>query len=111
VAPLALLWALSWLWRVYWVDQGQQFYEIFFRFDTRASGLLAGALLAALMIERPDFIAALKARMPTMWVPLAVPLLMALQWDNQTPWSGASPWWSARPWCCWWRQPGLGPGL
>ena len=82
--PIALLWALSWLWRVYWVDQGQHFYEIFFRFDTRASGLFAGALLAALMIERPDFIAALKARMHhAMWVPLAVPLLMALQWDNQ----------------------------
>jgi peptidoglycan/LPS O-acetylase OafA/YrhL len=81
---IALLWALSWLWRVYWVDQGQHFYEIFFRFDTRASGLFAGALLAALMIERPDFIAALKARMHhAMWVPLAVPLLMALQWDNQ----------------------------
>lgn len=69
---------------MYWVDQGQHFYEIFFRFDTRASGLFAGALLAALMIERPDFIAALKARMHhAMWVPLAVPLLMALQWDNQ----------------------------
>ncbi len=82
--PIALLWALSWLWRVYWVDQGQHFYEIFFRFDTRASGLFAGALLAAVMIERPDFIAALKARMHhAMWVPLAVPLLMALQWDNQ----------------------------
>lgn len=82
--PIALLWVLSWLWRVYWVYEGQQFYEIFFRFDTRASGLFAGAMLAALMIERPDFAAAVKARMHhAMWLPLAVPLLMSLQWDNQ----------------------------
>lgn len=53
-APLAALWLLSTLWRIFWVVQGQQFYEIFFRFDTRASGLLAGALLAALMMERPN---------------------------------------------------------
>jgi hypothetical protein len=52
---------------VFWVDQGQQFYEIFFRFDTRASGLFAGALLAALMIERPDWIA-LQALHHAMWV-------------------------------------------
>ena len=54
--PLAALYLLSWAWRVVWVVQGQQFYEIFFRFDTRASGLLAGCLLAALMVEKPAFI-------------------------------------------------------
>lgn len=82
--PIALLWVLSWLWRMYWVHAGQQFYEVFFRFDTRASGLFAGALLAALMAERPDFTAALKSRMHhAMWLPLAVPLLMAMQWDNK----------------------------
>jgi len=82
--PIALLYVLSWLWRIFWVVQGQQFYEIFFRFDTRASGLLAGALLAALMVEKPDFIDWLRARMPyAMWLPLALPLLMELGWDNQ----------------------------
>lgn len=82
--PLALLYVLSWLWRILWVVQGQHFYEIFFRFDTRASGLLAGALLAALMVEKPDFIGWLRARMPyAMWLPLAMPLLMELGWDNQ----------------------------
>ena len=82
--PLALLYVLSWLWRILWVVQGQQFYEIFFRFDTRASGLLAGALLAALMVEKPDFIHWLRARMPyAMWLPLSMPLLMELGWDNQ----------------------------
>ena len=82
--PMAVLYLLSWAWRVLWVLQGQQFYEIFFRFDTRVSGLLAGCLLAALMVEKPAFIQALQARMPfAMWLPLAVPLLMELGWDNQ----------------------------
>ncbi len=82
--PIALLYLLSWLWRLLWVVQGQQFYEIFFRFDTRASGLVAGSLLAALMHERPPVMGWLQERLPrAMWLPLAVPLLMELGWDNQ----------------------------
>ncbi len=82
--PLLMLWLLSWLWRVFWVEQGQHFYEIFFRFDTRASGLVAGSLLAALMAGKPGFAQGVQARMHhAMWLPLAVPLLMALSWDNQ----------------------------
>ena len=82
--PLALLYLLSWAWRVLWVAQGQQFYEIFFRFDTRASGLLAGCLLAALVVEKPAFVQWLQTRMPwALWLPLAVPLLMQLGWDHQ----------------------------
>ena len=82
--PIALLYLLSWVWRIFWVVQGQQFYEIFFRFDTRASGLLAGALLAALMVEKPQCIDWLRARMPyAMWLPLAIVLLLELAWDNQ----------------------------
>ncbi|MEG0676158.1 MAG: acyltransferase [Comamonas sp.] len=82
-APLLALWVLSTLWRIFWVQQGQQFYEIFFRFDTRASGLLAGALLAALMLERPLWIERLKSlRGYTMWFVLAVPLIMELKWDD-----------------------------
>nr|WP_206041804.1 acyltransferase [Acidovorax sp. SRB_14] len=83
--PIALLCLLAWLWRVFWVVQGQQFYEIFFRFDTRVSGLLMGSLLAALAIEKPGFLQQLRARMHyAMWLPLAIPLLMALDWDNQS---------------------------
>ena len=82
--PIALLYLLSWVWRIFWVVQGQQFYEIFFRFDTRMSGLLAGALLAALMVEKPQCIDWLRARMPyAMWLPLAIVLLLELAWDNQ----------------------------
>jgi peptidoglycan/LPS O-acetylase OafA/YrhL len=82
--PVALLYLLSWAWRLMWVAQGQQFYEIFFRFDTRASGLLAGSLLAALLHERPALMDWLQERLPhAMWLPLAVPLLMELGWDNQ----------------------------
>ena len=81
---IALLWILSWAWRVFWVAEGQQFYEIFFRFDTRASGLFAGALLAALMVERPAFTQHIQKNMAhLMWLPLAVPLLMEMGWDNQ----------------------------
>ncbi|MFD2753755.1 acyltransferase family protein [Comamonas terrae] len=82
--PLLALWVLSTLWRAFWVGQGQQFYEIFFRFDTRASGLVAGGLLAALMVEKPQWIERLKSqRAYSMWFVLAVPLIMELGWDNQ----------------------------
>ena len=82
-APLLVLWGLGTLWRIFWVLQGQQFYEIFFRFDTRASGLLAGALLAALLIEKPHWIERLQSlRGYTMWFVLAVPLIMELKWDD-----------------------------
>lgn len=82
-APLLGLWVLSTLWRALWVFQEQEFYEVFFRFDTRASGLLAGALLAALMVEKPQWIERLQSlRSYTMWLVLAVPLLMELEWSN-----------------------------
>lgn len=80
---VALLWLLSWAWRVLWVLQGQQFYEIFFRFDTRASGLLLGGLLATLLVEQPAWLGALRQRLAHgMWLVLAVPLLMEQAWDN-----------------------------
>lgn len=80
---IALLWLLAWAWRVLWVTQGQQFFEIFFRFDTRASGLLLGSLLAALLIEQPTWFAALRQRLAHgLWLVLAVPLLMAHAWDD-----------------------------
>lgn len=78
---LILLLALAW--RVMWVARGQQFYEIFFRFDTRATGLLTGGLLAALVREQPRWFRALRARLPHfMWLVLAVPLLMEQAWDD-----------------------------
>ncbi|HQQ70321.1 MAG TPA: acyltransferase [Alicycliphilus sp.] len=81
-ATLGLL-LLAWAWRVLWVLQGQQFYEIFFRFDTRATGLLAGSLLAALLLERPAWFEALRQRLTHfMWLVMAVPLLMAQTWDD-----------------------------
>ena len=74
---------LGWAWRLLWVVQGQQFYEIFFRFDTRSTGLLTGALLAALVREQPQWFLALRARLPHfMWLVLAVPLLMEQAWDD-----------------------------
>lgn len=80
---VALLLLLAWAWRLLWVLQGQQFYEIFFRFDTRATGLLTGSLLAALVLERPDWFQALRQRLThLMWLVLAVPLLMAQAWDD-----------------------------
>jgi peptidoglycan/LPS O-acetylase OafA/YrhL len=102
-APLAALWLLSTLWRIFWVVQGQQFYEIFFRFDTRASGLLAGALLAALMMERPQWIeaSAVVARLHHVVV-LAVPLIMELEWDNRHAMVWGVTVVNAPPWsCCW----------
>lgn len=81
--PILGLFLLALTWRLLWVWQGQKFYEIFFRFDTRATGLLAGSLLAALMVERPAWFQRLQANIaPAMWLPLLVPLLMAQAWDD-----------------------------
>ena len=80
---IAALVVLGWAWRVLWVAQGQQFYEIFFRFDTRTTGLLTGALLAALVLEQPRWFQEVRARLPHfMWLVLAVPLLMEQAWDD-----------------------------
>lgn len=79
---LALL-VLAWAWRVYWVVQGQPFYQIFFRFDTRATGLLAGSLLAAVVMEQPAWFVRARGRLtPGLWLVLLVPLLMSLKWDD-----------------------------
>lgn len=81
--PVAGLVLLAWVWRLFWIAQGQQFYEIFFRFDTRATGLLMGALLAALLHEQPAWFTALRARLSHgIWFVLAVPLLMEQGWDD-----------------------------
>lgn len=81
--PVLGLWLLGWAWRVLWVAQGQQFYEVFFRFDTRATGLLMGSLLAALVLEQPAWFLWLRQRLAhCMWLVLAVPLLMAQSWDD-----------------------------
>ena len=81
--PVLALFLLAWAWRVLWVLLDQQFYEIFFRFDTRATGLLAGSLLATLLLERPAWFETLRQRLVHfMWLVLAVPLLMAQAWDD-----------------------------
>lgn len=80
---ILLLFLMGWAWRVLWVSQGQQFYEVFFRFDTRTTGLLLGSMLAALTVERPDLFQSMRAQLPRwMWLVLALPLLMALEWDD-----------------------------
>lgn len=80
---LLALTVAAWAWRVYWVVQGQQFYEIFFRFDTRATGLLAGSLLAALVAEQPRWFTHVQGKLNQgLWLVLAVPLLMGLKWDD-----------------------------
>lgn len=81
--PILALLVLGWAWRVLWVVQGQDFYKIFFRFDTRTTGLLAGSLLAVLLIEQPAWFQALRARLVHfMWPVLAVPLLLEQGWDD-----------------------------
>lgn len=80
---IAAFWLIATLWRAFWVGQEQPFYTIFFRFDTRVSGLLAGALLAAVLIERPAMVDALAKRMRyALWLPLMVPILMSMAWDD-----------------------------
>ncbi len=81
--PIAVLVLAAWAWRILWIMQGQQFYEIFFRFDTRATGLLTGSLLAALLHEQPAWFQALRGRLAHgVWLVLAVPLLLAQAWDD-----------------------------
>jgi peptidoglycan/LPS O-acetylase OafA/YrhL len=77
------LFLLAWAWRVFWVTQNQEFYEIFFRFDTRATGLIAGSMLAALVMERPAWFEQLCGKIQNgLWLVLFVPVLMALGWGD-----------------------------
>ena len=83
---IAVLFALGWAWRAACVLLGQEFYEIFFRFDTRTTGLLLGSMLAALAMAEHPLLARMQQHLPRlMWVPLAVPLLMAMEWGDMGP--------------------------
>jgi len=81
--PVAVLFLLAWCWRVFWVWQGQPFYEIFFRFDTRVTGLLAGSLLAALLQGCPPWFQRLRAHARWgLWLLVLTPLWIVLKWDD-----------------------------
>ena len=82
--PVLLLVVLMWVWRAYWVADGQQFYEIFFRFDTRATGMLLGSLLAVVAVHRRDWMDALHARQKyLLWLLPVVPfLIVGYKWDD-----------------------------
>jgi peptidoglycan/LPS O-acetylase OafA/YrhL len=80
---IAVLFLLAWGWRVFWVWQGQEFYKIFFRFDTRVTGLLAGSLLAALLREGPAWFQRLRAHARRgLWLIALTPLWIGLKWDD-----------------------------
>lgn len=49
-------------------------------------GLLLGSLLAALVLDRHPLLDRLQQHLPRlMWIPLAVPLLMAMEWGDMGP--------------------------
>ena len=80
---IGLLFLVGWAWRVFWVAMGQEFYEVFFRFDTRTTGLLLGSMLSALVISQHSVLGRLQNQLPRlMWLPLAVPWLMMLEWGD-----------------------------
>jgi peptidoglycan/LPS O-acetylase OafA/YrhL len=82
--PVLLLVALMFVWRAYWVVQGQHFYEIFFRFDTRATGMLLGSALAAVAVHRPEWMDALHARQKyLLWLLPVLPFaVIGYGWDD-----------------------------
>ena len=83
--PVLLLTVLMFVWRMYWIVQGQQeFYEVFFRFDTRATGMLLGSLLAVFAMHCPGGMEALYARRKyLLWTLPAVPFLIAgYEWGD-----------------------------
>lgn len=82
--PVLLLAVLMFVWRAYWVARGQQFYEIFFRFDTRATGMLLGSLLAVVTVHRPEWMDALHARQKyLLWLLPVFPfIVIGYAWDD-----------------------------
>lgn len=83
--PVLLLVVLMFVWRVYWLHtQGQQFYEVFFRFDTRATGMLLGCALAAIAVHRPEWMEALHARQKyLLWtLPLLPFAIIGYEWGD-----------------------------
>ncbi|WP_460482219.1 acyltransferase family protein [Comamonas humi] len=86
---VALLYVLAFLWRAWWVDAGQPFYQVFFRFDTRATGMLLGSLLATLVIHRHTWFEALARHQHyLLWLVPMFPLLLTWEWGD----SGALLW-------------------
>ncbi|WP_425293555.1 acyltransferase family protein [Lampropedia puyangensis] len=82
--PVLLLAVLMFVWRAYWVGQGQEFYEVFFRFDTRATGMLMGSALAAVAVHRAEWMDALHARQKhLLWLLPALPfVVIGYQWGD-----------------------------
>jgi peptidoglycan/LPS O-acetylase OafA/YrhL len=73
VIGLAVAWVAATLWRAACVADGQSWQLAYYRFDTRLSGLLLGALLAALARD-PAALAGVRRYMPraVLWLPLAL---------------------------------------
>lgn len=51
-AVLASAYVLATVWRWFWIVRGQSWEQVYYRFDTRLSGLFLGALLAAVTRDR-----------------------------------------------------------
>ncbi|NML46779.1 acyltransferase [Ramlibacter sp. G-1-2-2] len=76
-AVLAFAWVLATLVRWVWLVRGQDWIEVYYRTDTRLSGLLLGACLAAALRD-PRWRLALRRWLPwALWLPLPALLLIA----------------------------------
>lgn len=52
VTVLAAAYVLATVWRWFWLIRGQSWEQVYYRFDTRLSGLLLGACLAAVLRDK-----------------------------------------------------------
>jgi peptidoglycan/LPS O-acetylase OafA/YrhL len=83
VTVLFIAYAVAATWRWLWLEQGHTWHQVYYRFDTHASGLLLGACLAA-ALRVPALAAAMeKHRMFLMWLPFAALACLAGSWRDE----------------------------
>jgi peptidoglycan/LPS O-acetylase OafA/YrhL len=81
LAALALAWVAATLWRAACVLEGQSWQMVYYRFDTRLSGLVLGSLLAVLVRDGAA-LAAVRRYLPRawLWLPVAALSIYRFQW-------------------------------
>jgi len=85
--PTALARTLAWaylaavLWRWLWVSQGHTWDQVYYRFDTHATGLVLGAWLAAIL-RNPHSAARLNRWRLQLWLPVGGLFMLDLSWGQ-----------------------------
>ncbi len=80
VIAFILVTCLAWRWA--WLERGATWNEIYYRFDTRLTGMIAGSLLAVLIHHRPSIQWMHRYRYYIYFLPLLLILTLDQKWGS-----------------------------